>query len=106
MWGERTEHHDAPRAYRYGRGLGPVRFATDPSEVAEPMSESASQMAARNHPRTTVVESRVVQSDPAGEVSLGLYVGVAVVLMPGERLGEFGFFVDCLIPIEPHVGAD
>src|SRR5260370_28249255 len=70
------------------------------------MRERPAQMSARNHPRTTVVNGRVVESDPAGEVRLRLDVGVAVVLMPGERLGILGLLVHRLIPVEAHVGPD
>src|SRR5512135_662448 len=70
------------------------------------MRQRPAQVPTRNHPRTTVVERRVVESDPARQVRLRLDVGVAVVLMPRERLGIFGLLVHGLIPVEAHVGAD
>ena len=50
-----------------------------------PVRQRAVAVHAGDHPRAAVVEGGVGQRDPAGEVGLGLDVGVAVVLVPGER---------------------
>ena len=104
---QRGEHHDtagarlrpaSPRA-RLPRGI------RKPSLLSA-MRQRAAQMPARNHPRASVVDRRVGERDPAGQVGLRLDVGVAVVLMPRERLRVLGLLVHRLIPVQPHVGTD
>src|SRR5260370_14836358 len=103
---QRGKYHDAPLAHRYCERLGTVLLAAHVTELRPAMRKRPAQMPARNHPRTTVVNDRVVESDPTGEVLLRLDKGVAIVLMPRERLRIFGLLVHRLIPVKPDVGAD
>ena len=103
---QRREYDDAPLAHRNGERIRTVLFTAHVTELRQSMRQRPAQMSARNHPGTTVVDGRVVESDPAGQVRLRLDVGVAVVLMPRERLWILGLFVHGLIPVKAHVGAD
>jgi hypothetical protein len=63
-------------------------------------------MQARHHPHAAVVECRVDQRDPTGEVVLGLDVGVPVVLVPRDGLVVVRQLVDRLVPVETRPRAD
>ena len=63
-------------------------------------------MQARNYPGTPVVEGRIGERDPTGQVLLRFDVGVAVVLMPGKLSIRPRLFVHRLVPIEPYVRTD
>src|SRR5208282_3766474 len=101
------EHHDTAGARLHRRGFGAVvLLAAYVTELAQAMRERAAQMSRRNYPRASVFDRRVGERDPAGQVRLRLDIGVAVVLMPRERLGVFGLLVDRLVPVEPDVGTN
>src|SRR5215831_10708288 len=63
-------------------------------------------MPTRNDPRASVPFGRIGQRDPTGQIGLRLDIGVAIVLMPRERLLVLGLFVDRLVPVKAHVGTD
>src|ERR1700722_17484266 len=100
------KYHDAPLAHRNCECVGTGLLAAYVTELRQAMRKRPAQMPARNNPWTTVVNRRVVESDPTGQVRLRLDVGVAIVLMPRERLRVFGLLVHRLIPVKPDVRPD
>ncbi len=77
--------------------LTAVVLAAYVAKLGLAMRQCSAQMASRNYPRTSVVNGRVGQREPARQVCLRFDVGVAVVLMPRERFWIFRFFVDRLM---------
>src|SRR5262249_36219679 len=103
---QRREHHRTSGAHRRGNSLRPVLVAADPTKLGQVMLQGTTQMPARYYPRAAVAFRCIGQGDPTGQIRLRLDIGVAIVLMPRERLLVLGLFVDRLVPVEAHVGTN
>ena len=99
---ETGKHGDGTRVELYRHRAFHVLQATVAQRRAV-MCQRALSVQAGNDPGTAVVEGRISQRDPAGQVLLRFDVGVAVVLMPGKLPIRPRLLVHRLVPVQPYV---